>query len=378
MSSARTPKLALVHYLSIEYYPPVTNFLNFIAKKKIQCTVYTTHNTRKRVPYSGDSLNIKRFVPAENVQSRALRFLRYYLFNLKTFLWLCRQNPDIVLYYDSFSAMPVYWYLKVCGRDKRLWIHSHEYYSKESYSKSSILVRRYHRKEIAFLYDRAMGISQTNPDRVNLFLADHPKLDKYKIHFFPNYPPGEWYESSHKPLISVPVKFVYIGSLSLRNTYIKEFCNWILSQAGKARLSIYSYFIDPETSDFLKSLNTELIDFHMEGVEYYKLPGLLKNYDVGLIPFKDFDLNYRFNETNKFFEYLSANLDVWFSKDLKGLAPYCISSAYPRVSALDFQNPEEIDLASLTDHSGLPCQNTIRSCDAVFEDFYSLLTLTDR
>ena len=42
--------------MPLEYYPPVTNFLNVIAKHAFFVKVWTTHNTKKRITYHNEKL----------------------------------------------------------------------------------------------------------------------------------------------------------------------------------------------------------------------------------------------------------------------------------------------------------------------------------
>jgi hypothetical protein len=366
-------KIAIIHFLPIEYYPPVTNFLNFLMGKNVRCKIYSTHNTRNRDVYVNKYIDIVRFNPSENGSTKLSRIFWYFYFNIGVLISLVRSNPDVVVYYDTFSSMPAYWYFKYFGKKSKLWIHSHEYYSKEIYERATVTINYYHKKEQQYLYKVAKGISQTNQMRIQLFQKDNPNIDDSKLHVLPNYPPSNWSNCRYQEIINSPVKVVYVGGLSLKNSYIKEFCEWVILQKGAVIFDIYSYFIDKETTNYLLKLNSKYISFKPGGKEYDSLPQLFSNYNVGLIVFKDFDENYRYNETNKLFEYLVCNLDVWFSENLQGILPHVSNGFYPKVIDLNFNCLAEIKLNSLISRSGLNYKKMNYTCETVFEFWFERL-----
>jgi len=87
-------------------------------------------------------------------------------------------------------------------------------------------------------------------------------------------------------------------------------------------------------------MNGEVIRFFPKGVEYDDLPGVLRQYHAGVILYRAETLNYRFNETNKLFEYLSCGLDVWYSHRMEGIRPHARIDICPRVIECDFENME--------------------------------------
>ena len=176
-------RLAVVHYLPLEFYPPAVNFLNAIAKKELLNTkVWTTHNNKKRKVYKNPTLSsISRTIAPKKNDYKGFRLLKYLLFNFKTFMGLLFFNPEVILYYESYSAGPVYWYLKYFGTNKRLFIHCHEYFDPQWYAKGMSLVKLYHTYEKKYLYPNAAWISHTNAQRVAFFLADHPNYPKIEV-----------------------------------------------------------------------------------------------------------------------------------------------------------------------------------------------------
>src|SRR5690606_12877124 len=140
---------------------------------------------------------------------------------------------------------------------------------------------------------------------------------------------------------------VFIGSLSLKTTYLKPYCKWIIAQEGKVTFDIFSYNIDAITKDYLERLGCDSINFEEKGVEYNKIPELLSQYDVGLILYKAYSPNFKYNAPNKLFEYLTCNLQVWYAQELKGIAPYESAQVIP----VDFENFSTFsqDLKGLSD-----------------------------
>ena len=319
-------RLAVVHYLPLEFYPPAVNLLNALAEKELFNTkVWTTHNNKQRQVFKSPTLtSISRTIAPKKSDYKGFRLLKYLLFNFKTFMGLLFFNPEVILYYESYSAGPVYWYLKYFGNNKRLFIHCHEYFDAQWYAKGMSLVKLYHTYEKNYLYPKAAWISQTNTDRIQMFASDHPKLPSGILKVVPNYPPQDWLRHTNliKPDGHTVIKTVYVGSLSLKDTFIKEYCDWVLKQNGKVCFHVYAYNLDDDTIEYLSSLNTDYIVFYTKGVEYNKMPALLADYDIGLILYKAHTKNYKHNAPNKLFEYLACKLLVLYPDVMSGMALY--------------------------------------------------------
>jgi hypothetical protein len=348
-------KIAIVHYLPLEYYPPVTNFLNYaVSNDRLKINVYSTNNNKNRKEYINEGLNlIKRFsLPDEN-DNNFERIFKYLKFNLFSFISLIINNPKEILYFESFSAAPVYWYLRLFGKNKRLRIHYHEYDSPDWYKNGMRLVKIYHKYEQEFLYKKANWISQTNSKRIELFLKDNPQVNEEKMQILPNYPPKSWLNKTTEIARKEKkeIKTVYVGSLSLKDTYIKEYCEWVVKQNGKVTFDIFSYNLHDDTKIYLKNLNSEEIRFFNEGLKYDSIPQVLKDYDVGLILYKALTDNFKYNAPNKLFEYMACGLEIWFSVKMKGCVPY-IRAQNPRIIPVDFLNIENVTL--LKAKTGIP------------------------
>ena len=328
--------------MPLEYYPPVTNFLNIIVKHAFFVKVWTTCNTKKRTTYHNEKLKtINRSPFPEKSDNVLKRLFKYFCFNISCFIGLVKYKPEAIVYYESYSVYPVYLYMKFFGKATKLYIHYHEYEDQENYKNGMKLVRYYHELEKKFLYKRASWISQTNKDRLHMFASDHPKLPSGILKVVPNYPPQDWLRHTNliKPDGHTVIKTVYVGSLSLKDTFIKEYCDWVLKQNGKVYFHIYAYNLHDDTIDYLKSLNTDYIVFYTKGVEYNKMPALLADYDIGLILYKAHTKNYKYNATNKLFEYLVCGLKVFYPDAMLGIKPYKTENIIP----LNFKNMTSID-----------------------------------
>jgi hypothetical protein len=311
--------------MPLEYYPPVTNFLNVIVKHAFFVKVWTTRNTKKRITYHNEKLKtINRSPFPEKSDNVLKRLFKYFCFNISCFIGLVKYKPEAIVYYESYSVYPVFLYMKFFGKATKLYIHYHEYEDQENYKNGMKLVKYYHKLEKEFLYKKATWISQTNTDRIQMFASDHPKLPSGILKVVPNYPPKSWLRgiNQKKREKHTVIKTVYVGSLSLKDTFIKEYCDWVLKQKGKVYFHIYAYNLHDDTILYLKSLNSDYIVFYTKGVEYNKMPLLLADYDIGLILYKANTKNYKYNAPNKLFEYLACKLLVLYPDVMSGMALY--------------------------------------------------------
>ncbi|REE27444.1 hypothetical protein DFQ09_101275 [Winogradskyella pacifica] len=329
-------KIAVIHYMPIEYYPPTTNFLDVVSNaNNIKLKVWTTHNTKNRKEYKSEKFTtiIRTILPNSN-SNGFVRLLQYFLFNLKCLFGLLFFRPSKIVYFESFSVWPVYIYKRFFNQSVEILIHYHEYFSPHWYIHGMRLVNYYHKLETRFLYSKAYWISQTNQDRMNLFLKDHPMINSAVCEILPNYPPLNWSIKRKKMHKEKPLRTVYIGTLSLDYSYIKEYCNWVISKNGDILFDIYGYNYNVETLEYLNSIKSKYINFYDSGVEYQEIPDLLNSYDIGLILYKALTENFKYNAPNKLFEYLVCNLQVWYSNKMLGIRTY----AEEDVVSIDFEN----------------------------------------
>jgi hypothetical protein len=306
-------KIALVHFQPLELYPPVMNCIRDMEEENVsELKIFTTHSKNN---WFSSSYPIYRL--GNYTTSRWSRYWTYLYFNFVSFLFLCYYRPKKVLYYETYSSWPVYWYKKLFP-SVHVFIHFHEYVSDKEKRESSAYYKYLLIKETALL-KKAIWISHTNADRMRFFQQDYPFLSKDQCHILPNYPPADWEARAQQILANRQVfafkRMVYVGALGLDTTYIKELAAWIEDQKGTYTLDIYSGSIDKAVLDFLHNLKSSYILIHKE-ILYFELPELLANYDIGLVLYKGHIPNYIYNIPNKVHEYLACGLQVWYSEEL--------------------------------------------------------------
>lgn len=341
--------------MPLEYYPPITNMLDSLGQiADLNVKVWSTKNVKDRPFYKNDNLiAIIRTIFPKPGYHKFLRLFTYVWFNLRVFFGLLCYNPKVVCYYETYSAGPVYWYLRLFGKHKKLIIHYHEYFNKQWYDEGMTIVKTYYHYEKTFLLKRADWISHTNTYRRDLFLEEHPYLKDSQLRVMPNYPPDAWsaiseaakFDSKDRKVLRV----VYVGSLSIEHTFIEAFCDWVIKNRGAVTFDIFAYNCSEPTICYLNNLNADNIKFYQKGLLYNDLPKALKPYDVGVILYKANTLNAKYCASNKLFEYLVCGLEVWASQEQLGTIPYLNDNSRPRVLALDFSNINENFLKDFTD-----------------------------
>jgi hypothetical protein len=366
-------KLAIVHQLPLEYYPPVTNFIDYSAAfDNVSVKAFSSHNQRNRLPYVSSNADLWR--PNTNFccKNRILKAIDRTFWHIKVAFKLNSFRPDAVLYFEPHSALAPYLYFRWLRGRAKLYIHHHEYYSPEDYLKSNNKSIRIARKlESKYLFPRAKWISQTNLKRLELFFRDNPSLDAEKLHVLANFPPKKWCVGENSAWkndpISSPLKLVYVGSVSRTDTHIESLVQWVGGRnPNDVTLDIFAYQVDRSTADFLRNLRQSNIRFHSNGIAYHDIPKTLREYHVGLILYKGNTVNFQHNATNKLFEYLACGLDVWYADGLQGVDPYQTRDSYPRVIPLKFDKLSLNKHQSLRSRSNLVHQPWIGSSEEEF------------
>jgi hypothetical protein len=365
-------KLSIVHYLPLEDYPPVKNFVDYAsAREGITISVFSSDNLSGRKEYEREGVSITRFRSPHSGMKRLVRLVTYWVFNLGTLFELIRRAPDTLMYYDTYGAWPCYIYKKFIKKSVKLYIHCHEYFSPECYASGMAVNRYYHRLEQDFLYSSAVWISQTNEHRMKLFMDDNPNVAAECTQIMPNYPSRSWICPVRPKRDDTIIRFVLVGAMSIEKSYIRELCEYLLTQDQfDWELDFYCYHnLTPATKAYLDGLESNKIRLFSEGVEYDQLSELLGRYDVGLILYKAHIPNYRYNAPNKLFEYLNSGLDVWFAEELEGCLSYVAEGVYPKVCSVDFANLSNDLVQHLLSKDGLNHAPMEFCC----EDVYSAL-----
>lgn len=363
-------RLSIVHWMPVEIYPPTMNAARFFAGHGWKVSLTTTHNRHSLPEFTHSGVHIYRARdPA--VSSTARRAAAYAQFHILATLRLLLDRPDAVLYFEPQSSLPVF--LAGRLRDAPVFVHHHEYHSESDFTRKGMrLARLFHREEQRSLFPRAKWISHTNAERLALFAKEHPAVDARVLRVLPNMPPASWAAAPNRAWLSPSgstLRMVYVGSLSLRDTYLEEFVRWLESQPrGSISLDIYAYNVDAETREYLEHVSNtgqhSIVRWIHEGVAYDSLPERLRNYHTGVVFYKAHTINYRHNASNKLFEYLACGLDVVFSSQMEGIQRYASIDTIPRVIEVDFDHLDRITVRSLRNRGSLPERTFTGSAEA--------------
>jgi hypothetical protein len=376
-------KIGVLHQLPLEYYPPIANALEYFSQSADVCVqVISSENEKGREPYCNPRIEIRRLRFARRGDRLPVRWRNALAWHWQAARALKQFQPDVILYYEPHSALAVYLYYFWFGGTARLFIHHHEYYTPQDYRQpGNRLTRLSHFVEKQFLYSRAAWISQTNSDRLRFFQADHPKIRPEQLHVFANYPPASWgqrkeHSSRSRLEGESPLRLVYVGSVSLHDTYIGPLVEWLVAHPeAQVQLDVFAYNCDSATADFLRKASGDVVRFHEAGVAYQDLPQLLRKFDVGVILYRCNTINFQYNASNKLFEYLTCGLDVWYPGTMLGVKPFARSEFYPRVVEVDFENMDLLDLAKMRTRNGLlespwreSCEGELAKLEAVMRE----------
>ncbi len=346
-------KVAIVHFQPLEKYPPVMNLLIYLQQvTTIRIRIYSTKDKYyKKKLFGLKGANIYRIGSFYKTQSFILRYINYSVFNFFTFFRLLITKPSSIICYETLSIFPVYLYKKLFPATK-IFIHYHEYAALNEISKSSLYIKWLNNLEKR-IFSKASWISHTNEERLSMFKHDYKQMPFPNLEVLPNYPPSSWYnfKKRSKNKFEKPLKFVYVGALSLDSMYTKEFAAWIKELNGHATWDIYSGNYQENVLQYLEELNCPFINFKGE-VEYFDLVKILNLYDVGVILYNGYIPNHIYSVPNKLFEYHACNLDVWFSQDIKGSLPYVTKGTYPKIIAIDFSALHAVDLSKAIEREG--------------------------
>jgi hypothetical protein len=335
-------KIVLLHFQPLEKYPPVMNMINLLGEiNELNSVVITTANSNSW--YTGTTLI--EIIRLSKVSSKATRrYLGYLKYNLMSLLKLIQLKPKAILGYETYSIWPIYVYQKL-NKSVSIHIHYHEYMSPDEINKSSFYFKFLHRLEKKLLQN-ITSVSQTNSDRMELFLQDYPIVDIKNTTIWPNYPPLSWHALSlirKKSESAEVIKLVHVGAVGMETMYIEEMVNWVIAQEGKYSLDFITDNIDEQAKSFLEAQTTELISVRA-GVNYFELPNTLSTYDLGLTLYNGFIPNHTYSVPNKVMEYLLCGLAVGYSKELVSTRKFIKHYNVQGAVELDFDKLSELDL----------------------------------
>ena len=367
---ANTKKVAIFHFLPLEGYPPIQNLINFLAlKNNIKLYCFSTIG-KYQFKYKNNNTTIYRFglLNKYGFLSKILLWLSYINYSIFSIIYTFIIRPDILIYYETISAIPSIFF-KLFGSRKPLFIHYHEYTSKNEYLNGPAIYKFIHSLE-KHLYKNASWISHTNYDRLWMFADDNQLLLEKNLYVMPNYPPKSWMRTSLNRENKELIKLVYVGySLADETMYANEIINFAAKHPNSISLTFYLFNTPKEYIRKVEELNIDNIHF-LPSLNYQQIPDKIYMYDIGLIIYKGTSLNYEFNAPNKLFEYLAVNLNVIFPKEMKGCYDYIRNDSFPFVKKLDFEklNIKEIKKL-LSENKNYEPSNYW--CDDVYEDIYN-------
>ncbi len=366
--------LVIVHFAPVEFYPPVQNLLQELIRRggNHRIVVLTTRAANSELDkYRPRSSRVKiiRLGATDKELGATTRYAYYFHFYAACLLLLAWYRPKRVMYFETISAWPVYFYSRFVASRSKILAHYHEYTSEQEYASGMKLTRYFHNLE-KWVYPRAIWVSHTNEARMDRFRKDVFPVEVSYPQIVPNYPPLAW-KVQPRCIATNPLRIVYVGALSLNTMYVKEFARWINEKHGRILWDIYSFNFTSEAERFLRELSCPWISL-LHGVEYDKLSNILPKYDVGVILYKGHIPNYILNAPNKLFEYLACGLNVWLPSVMTGSLSYCTQSSYPVVVAVDFGSMDEFDY-----NSHLHADSSVGRDSEYFSEF-ALAPLVDK
>lgn len=340
--------VTIIHYRDLDKYPPILNLIQFLNEKEFNFSCITSfHNSTI-------------------ISNKFLNVLSYFVFSIKVFFTLIFSNKRSILYFESISAWPIYFYYLIFpSSKKKLLIHYHEYFSNLEYLNQSYF-EKYGRKFEKKLFSRAIWISHTNKHRLDLFHKEFPDLDECLLRTMPNYPPSSWLrvpKQINEAQKTDIIKLVHIGALSTNGMYLEH----VLKHFGnnpKYIIDFYSHNFTPEITALISSYSNCSIK---GSIAYQDIPTLKGLYDVGLVLYNGSSLNFTYNAPNKIFEYLALDLDVWCSDKLITASDHERLDGYPKMIMVDYENLEAFDVEKATDKSGLKYVPSPYVCEPVYE-----------
>jgi len=364
--------IAVIHFQPLELFPPVMNLLNFLgttSKEKIIAisTLKRKETNLKNYRNGSGNIEIKRTPPV--FPHSVFRIFNYLFFYCYALYFLFKKKPAAVLYFETISSWPALLYKKIRKNKGSLLVHYHEYTTPDEYVHNMRLVKWMHKLETKMYSTSYNWISHTNGVRLNKFKSDHSlqNADPAMFHIMPNYPSEFWAAKITKFGSGTKTRLVYAGALGYDTMYLQETIDWVIVNKEFLSLDLYAYNIDAKSLELLNSVTDDSINF-LGGCNYEDLPGILANYDVGLVLYKPYAENMIYNISNKVFEYLACGLDVWFSKDMTYSVSLARNHVYPKIIPVDFKNLNDFDFKSSLQREGLEYKPSEYYCEKLYEE----------
>jgi hypothetical protein len=371
-------KVFLIHFQSLELYPPAMNLIDYLGTK-LQGGLFVV-TTKKKFgnflsAYVNNSSSVRIIRAGFSKKHSFYRLLNYGSFYLRCFLLLIRNRPEAIFYIETMSSWPALFYKKYFNRKVKLLVHYHEYTTPDEYDHSMKLAKWSHQFE-SLMYDQFTWISQTNSVRLQLFKDDHHlnDLPESVFHIMPNYPPQKWLaQNKDYSLKAKKTHLVYVGALGYENMYLQELMDWLGEHKTEFTLDIYSHNMDKTAAQLLANNQNSNITYH-GGCDYHSLPQILRNFDVGLVIYKPFSQNTIHAVSNKVFEYLACGLDVWFSEAMTHSLTVVRTQVYPKILPVDFASLGTFDYEKALNRRGLIYSPSEYFSENIYKEVYKVLS----
>ncbi len=363
-------RIAVVHAHPLERYPPVTNAIDFFGSRHSTDVLVVSVEAPSNISvYVNAACKIHRIPFRDPDASSASNAVRGFYWHWKAARIMASWKPNVIFYLDPQSALACYLCLRWMGCKAALFVHHHEYHAPEDFLRVGMRTARIgHYFERRWLFPRASWISQTNAERMRLLRRDVPGLTDEQTRVMPNYPPKAWIKRCQSEWTNrqgANLRLVYVGSLSLEDTFIGPLVSWLLAHPdARVTLDVFTNNCEQRTLQFLRDADGTIVRLHEAGVDYQQIPDVLADFDVGVVLYRCRTVNYQYNASNKLFEYLICGLDVWYPPTMRGVKPYARDDAWPRVIEVDFENLDALDLDVVRSRKGLPHVPWVESCES--------------
>jgi len=372
-------RIAVVHALPLEYYPPARNTLGLLSRHKTwEVRAWSTTNRRGLADWHPGRFPIVRHWHADPDDPLPLRIAGYSGWHARTALDLVRWKPDALIYFEPHSALAVWSYFRL-GGNAELFIHHHEYYAPEDYLRPGMrMVRSTMKLERRALFARARWVSQTNEVRLRLMLEWSREVRRESARVFPNYPPADWLDRSKRaeaaPMAKAPTKLVYVGAASIEDTFIQQAIEFAARNPGRFSLHLCGDNIQDAVWNLVDSLGAPNITSDRNGVPYDSIPEMLAGFDTGLILYKGNTLNFVHNVPNKAIEYLVCGLEVWYPPVMVGMSEFHRTHPLMPLREVDFTSLSHPPASRLcrAPHADLRQLTCERATQPLIDDLESL------
>lgn len=324
-------KIAFIHLLPLEIYPPATNAVEILSRQKgWEVRVWSSVERKGKPSYQLAGVAVERpDYPGPQCGSLA-RLVGFVRWHVRVAWELARWRPAVIIAVEPHSALAVWIYYRLLGGGARLFIHHHEYYAPRDFLKPGNRTSRIcHYFEKTDLFRRAEWVSQTHETRLQMLMRDCMAVTVAKGRLWPNHPPREWgrraqaaRKGQQSSAMDLPLRLVCVGSLSFEDTFIREVAEWVVGRPGQVSLHVCGHNVRPDVWQWLAGLAAPNIACQPAGCAYAELPELLVQFDVALVLYKGNTLNFVHNVPNKVVEALVCGLAVWYPPELAGMRFY--------------------------------------------------------